>query len=95
MMTIDLTGRKSANTPSVLSKTARIKDKPDVYSPYRKFRGTTPFARLLPFLKPASHQMKGALKSEVKAEPCSTWAVASTTRSTAARSCSRLLDIRA
>ena len=39
--------------------TARVRDKPDMHSPYRKFHGRALFARLLPFLKPGFHHEKG------------------------------------
>ena len=54
----------------VINMTARVRDKPDMYSPYRKFYGRPPFARLLPFLKPGFHHVRRAHKSEPKAEAC-------------------------
>ena len=53
-----------------MTVTARVRDKPDMHSPYRKFHGRAPFARLLPFLKPGFHHVKRTLKSEPKAEAC-------------------------
>ena len=54
----------------VINMTARVGDKPDMFSPYRKFHGRAPFARLLPFLKPGFHHVRKTLKSEPKAEAC-------------------------
>ena len=54
----------------VINMTARVGDKPDMLSPYRKFHGRAPFARLLPFLKPGFHHVRRTLKSEPKAEAC-------------------------
>ena len=54
----------------VINMTARVGDKPDMFSPYRKFHGRAPFARLLPFLKPGFHHVRRTLKSEPKAEAC-------------------------
>ena len=42
----------------VLNMTARVMGKPDMHSPYRKFYGRAPFARLVPFLKPGFHLVK-------------------------------------
>ena len=52
----------------VINMTARIRDKPDMHSPQRKFHGRPPFARLLPFLKLVFQYVRGTLKSEPKAE---------------------------
>ena len=54
----------------VLNMTARVRDKPDVHSPYRAFRCRAPLARLLPSLMPGFHRVKRTLKSESKAEAC-------------------------
>ena len=54
----------------VINMTARVRDKPDMHSPYRRFYGRSPFARLLPFLKPGYHHVRRALKTGPKAEPC-------------------------
>ena len=54
----------------VINITARVTDKPGMHSPYRKFHGRPPFARLLPFLKPGFHHVRRTLKSEPKAEAC-------------------------
>ena len=54
----------------VINMTARIRNKPDMRSPYRKFYGRAPFARLLPFLKPGFHHVRRTLKTEPKAEAC-------------------------
>ena len=54
----------------VINMTARVGDKPEMLSPYRKFHGRAPFARLLPFLKPGFHHVRRTLKSEPKAEAC-------------------------
>ena len=42
----------------VRNTTARVRDKSDMHSPYRKFYGRAPFARLVPFLKPGFHLVK-------------------------------------
>ena len=52
----------------VVNMTARVRDKPDMHSPYRKFHGGLPFARLLPFPKPDFHKVRRTLTSEPKAE---------------------------
>ena len=54
----------------VLNMTARVMGKPDMHSPYRKFYGRAPLARLRPFLKSVFHHVKRALKSVLKAEAC-------------------------
>ena len=54
----------------VINMTARVRDKPDMHSPYRKFHGRPPLSRLLPFLKPGFHHVRRTLKSEPKAEAC-------------------------
>ena len=36
----------------VINITTTVRDKPDMHSPYRKFHGRMPFARLLPLLRP-------------------------------------------
>ena len=54
----------------VINMTARVRDKPDMHSPYRKLHGRPPFARLLPFLKPGFHHVRRTLESELKAEAC-------------------------
>ena len=53
-----------------INMTARVRDKPDMLSPYRTFNGRPPFARLLPFLKPGFHHVRRTLKSEPQAEAC-------------------------
>ena len=42
----------------MINMTSRVRDKTDMHSPYRKFHGRPPFARLLPFLKPVSPREK-------------------------------------
>ena len=54
----------------VLNMKARVREKPDMHSQYRKFHGRAPFPRLLPFLKPGFHHVKRTMKSEPKAEAC-------------------------
>ena len=54
----------------VLNMAVRVREKPDMYSPYRKFYGRAPFARLLPLLKAGFHHVKRTLKSEPKEEAC-------------------------
>lgn len=44
--------------------TERIKNKPDVLSPFQTFYVRVPFARLLPFLNPSFRRVKIILKSE-------------------------------
>ena len=56
----------------LLNMTARVGDKPEKHSPFRTFHGRTPFARLLPFLKPAFHHVKRTAKSEPTVDACST-----------------------
>ena len=53
-----------------INVSARVSDKPDMFSPYQKLYGRAPFPRLLPFLKPGFHHVKRALKSERKAQAC-------------------------
>ena len=50
--------------------TARVRDKLDMRSTYRKFYGRAPFARLLPFLKPSVYHVRRTLKTEPKVEVC-------------------------
>ena len=52
----------------VINIMERVRDKPDVQSPYRMFHGREPFARLLSFLKPGFHHVRRALKSKPNAE---------------------------
>ena len=54
----------------VINMTARVRDKPDMHSPYSKFHGRPPFARLLPFLKPGFHHVRRTLRSAPMAEAC-------------------------
>ena len=55
----------------VINMTARLRDKPDMRSWYRKFYGRAPFARLFPFLQPGFHHaIRRTLKTEPKAETC-------------------------
>ena len=49
-------------TSNVINMTARVRDKPDVHSPYRKFYGRPVFARLLPSRTPGFHYVRRTLK---------------------------------
>ena len=51
----------------VRNPTARVKETPDVHSPYRTFFGSALAARLFPFLKPGFHHVKKTLNSDPKA----------------------------
>ena len=51
----------------VINMTARVRDKPDMHSPYRRFYGRALFARLLPFLNPGFHHAR-TLKARPKGE---------------------------
>ena len=52
----------------VINMTIRVRDKPDIRSPYRKFHGGPPFVRLLSFLKPGFYHVRRTLKSELKVQ---------------------------
>ena len=54
----------------VTNMTARVKDKPDMLSPYRDFYGRAPFVRLLQFLKPGFRHVSRTETSKPKAQPC-------------------------
>ena len=56
-----------------INMSARVSDKPDMLSPYKKVYGRAPFPRLLPCLKPGFHHVKTALKSEPKVQACFFW----------------------
>ena len=49
---------------------ARVRDKPDMHSPYWNVHGRAPFARLLSFLKPGVHHVKRTPKSDPEVEAC-------------------------
>ena len=74
-----------AYASDVLNMTARVRDRPDMLSPYQNFYGRAPFPRLLPFLKPGFHYVERTHKAEPKAQGTA----AATTGLTAARSCFR------
>lgn len=50
--------------------TARVNNKPDLLTPYRKFYGRAPFARLIPLLKPNFDHVTRTDKSKPKTQPC-------------------------
>ena len=54
----------------VINMTARVKDKPDMLSPFQKLYGIAPFVRLLPFQQAGFHHVRRPLNSEPKAELC-------------------------
>ena len=53
-----------------INMTTRVKDKPDMLSPFQTFYGRAPFARVLPFLQPGFHHLRRSLNSGPKAELC-------------------------
>lgn len=57
-------------TSDVINMTATVKDNPEMHTPYHKFDGRAPFARLLAFLKPGFHHDSRVLKTEQKEEAC-------------------------
>ena len=54
----------------VINLTARVRDKPEMYSPYSTFYRRPPFARLVPFVKSYFHHVGRTRKTETKAEAC-------------------------
>ena len=54
----------------VINMTARVGNKPGMYSPFRKFYGRPAFARLLPFLMPGFHHVRRTVQCEPKAKAC-------------------------
>ena len=67
----------------VINPTARVRDKPEIRSPYRTFHGRAPFARKLPCMKPGFHHVKRTLMPSPNRKLASTSTEAAITHTTA------------